>query len=154
MVCAHHTTFWYNACDGRSPIYHTTATAVYLVQRITAACVVVMYSQSLYRSIMNSQRGRGVWEVVEYSLKERFHTKLQDVIGVCPSYCCLHSTTCVLVIYIEVSLHRNNCLPDTTYHSCLCRGYVIKSGLIWDCKMSLVCAHYSAVYLVQIVCLS
>ena len=48
-------------------------------------------------------------EVVEYSLKERFDMKylhqvsylrLQDVIGVCPSYCCLSGTTCVLVIPI------------------------------------------------------
>ena len=45
---------------------------------------------------------------VEYSLKERFNMKylhqvsylrLQDVIGVCLSYCCLSgTTTCVLVV--------------------------------------------------------
>ena len=45
----------------------------------------------------------GVLEVVEYSLKERFKIKylhqvsylrLQDVIGVCLSYCCLSGTIC------------------------------------------------------------
>ena len=44
----------------------------------------------------------GCLEVVEYSLKERFNMKylhqvsylrLQDVIGVCLSYCCLSGTT-------------------------------------------------------------
>ena len=44
----------------------------------------------------------GCLEVVEYSLKERFNIKylhqvsylpLQDVIGVCLSYCCLSGTT-------------------------------------------------------------
>ena len=43
----------------------------------------------------------GVLEVVEYSLKERFnmrcyqvsYLRLQDVIGVCLSYCCLSGTT-------------------------------------------------------------
>ena len=54
-------------------------------------------------------------EVVEYSLKERFDMKylhqvsylhLQDVIGVCLSYCCLSGTTCIPVIvqYITTSL--------------------------------------------------
>ena len=46
-------------------------------------------------------------EVVEYSLKERFNMKylhqvsylrLQDVVGVCLSYCCLSGTTCALVV--------------------------------------------------------
>ena len=56
-----------------------------------------------------------MWEVVRYSLKERFDMKyllqvsylrLQDVISVCPSYCCLSGTTCVPIIvqYITTSL--------------------------------------------------
>ena len=99
---------WYNVCVCHSPVYHyLIAIAVYLVQRIIAACVVVTWSQSLYLSRMNNQRGR--W-VVEYSLKERFDMKylhqvsylrLQDVIGVCPSYCCLSGTTCVLVYPVQ-----------------------------------------------------
>ena len=99
---------WYNVCTCHSPVYHITATVVYLLQRIIAACVVVILSQNLYLSRMNSQRGRWVvLEVVEYSLKERFDMKylrqvsylrLQDVIGVCLLYCCLSCTTCVLVV--------------------------------------------------------
>ena len=67
-------------------------------------------------------RTLGVLEVEEYLLKERFDTKylhqvsylrdaygvgvLQDVVGVCSSYCCLSGTTCVPVIvqYITTSL--------------------------------------------------
>ena len=49
----------YNVCACHSPVYHyITATAVYLIQRIIAACVVVMWSQSLYLSRVNGQRGR------------------------------------------------------------------------------------------------
>ena len=53
-------------------------------------------------------------EVVEYSLKERFDMKylhqvsylrLQDVIGLCPSYCCLSGTTCVPVI-VQYSVYN------------------------------------------------
>ena len=34
---------WYNVCACHSPVYpYITATAVYLIQRIIAACVVVM----------------------------------------------------------------------------------------------------------------
>ena len=49
----------------------------------------------------------GCLEFIEYSLKERFNMKylhtvsylcLQDVIGVCQSYCCQSGTTCVLVV--------------------------------------------------------
>ena len=48
----------YNVCACHSPIYqYITATAVYLVQRIITACVVVMWSQSLYISRMNIQGG-------------------------------------------------------------------------------------------------
>ena len=47
-VCSHRTTttvsIWYNVCACRSPVYHYIAatTVVYLVQRIIAACVVVI----------------------------------------------------------------------------------------------------------------
>ena len=52
---------WYNVCAFHSPVYHyITATAVYLVQRTIAVCVVVIWSKSLYLSRMNSQRGRWV----------------------------------------------------------------------------------------------
>ena len=67
-------------------------------------------------------RTLGVLEVEEYLLMERFDTKylhqvsylrdeygvgvLQGVVGVCSSYCCPSSTTCVPVIvqYITTSL--------------------------------------------------
>ena len=43
-------------CVPVSPVYHyITATAVYLIQRFITACVVVMWSHSLYLSRMNSQ---------------------------------------------------------------------------------------------------
>ena len=46
----------YNVCACQSPVYHyITATAVYLIQRFITACVVVMWSHSLYLSRMNSQ---------------------------------------------------------------------------------------------------
>ena len=49
---------WYNVCACHSPVYHyITATAAYLVQRIITACVVVLWSKSLYLSRMNSQCG-------------------------------------------------------------------------------------------------
>ena len=52
---------WYNVCACHSPVYHyITATAVYLIQRIITACVVVMRSQRLYLSRMNSQCGHYV----------------------------------------------------------------------------------------------
>ena len=69
-----------------------------------------------------SARTLGVLAVEEYLLKERFDTKylhqvsylrdaygigiLQDVVGVCSSYCGLSGTTCVPVIvqYITTSL--------------------------------------------------
>ena len=91
----------YSVCACHIPIYHyIIATVVYLVQRIIAACVVVMSSWSLYLSRMISQRGRWV---------------------------CWTST--------------NTCW---------------KGGLIWNtwvfCKMKLLCAHHTVVYLVQRVC--
>ena len=52
---------WYNVCACHSPVYHyITASAVYLIQRIITACVVVMWSQSLYLSRTNSQCGHYV----------------------------------------------------------------------------------------------
>ena len=49
---------WYNVCACHSPVYHyIPATAVYLIQRLITACVVVMWPQSLYLSRMNSQCG-------------------------------------------------------------------------------------------------
>ena len=52
---------WYNACACHGPLYHyITATVVYLVQPIIAACVVVIWSQILHLSRMNSQCGRWV----------------------------------------------------------------------------------------------
>ena len=58
LVCAHLLSIWYTC---HSPVYHyITATAVYLRQRIITACVVVMWSQSLYLSRMNSQCGHYV----------------------------------------------------------------------------------------------
>ena len=53
---------WYNVCACHSPVYdYIAATVVYLVQCIIAARVVVIWFykrlQSLYLSMMNSQRG-------------------------------------------------------------------------------------------------
>ena len=59
QVCSHNTTVYLvQICAFHSPVYHyITATAVYLVQRIIAVWVVVIWSKSLYLSRMNSQRG-------------------------------------------------------------------------------------------------
>ena len=85
-------------------------------------------------------------EVVEYSLKERFDMKylhqvsylrLQDVIGVCLSYCCLSGTT-------QVSYLR---LQDVIG---VCLSYYSLSGT----TCVLVVVQYTAVYPVQRVYLS
>ena len=55
---------WYNVCACHGPVHHySTCTVVYLVQRIIAVCVVVIWLQNLYFkyiSRMNSPRGRWV----------------------------------------------------------------------------------------------
>ena len=52
----------YNVCACHSLVYHyITATAVYLTQRFIAACIVVMWSHSLYLSRMNSQCVHYLW---------------------------------------------------------------------------------------------
>ena len=49
---------WYKVSACHSPVYHyITATAVYHIQRFITACGMVMWSQSLYLSRMNSQCG-------------------------------------------------------------------------------------------------
>ena len=92
------------------PVYHyIAATVVYLliVERVIAACIVVIWFYEIITELVpfkdeKSVRMLGCLEVVEYSLKERFNKKylhhvsylhLQDVIGVCLSYCCLSGTT-------------------------------------------------------------
>ena len=100
LVCSHHTTVGYNVCACHSPIYHyTTATAVYLVQRVITACVVVTWLQNLYLSRMNINSQRGWWVCWKSSntrgksgLIWNTYTRyvsclrLQDVFGVCLSY--------------------------------------------------------------------
>ena len=49
LVCAHHTAVYLVHVCCHSPVYqYIVATAIYLVQRLLTACVVVMWSQSLY----------------------------------------------------------------------------------------------------------
>ena len=68
---------WYNVCACHSPVYHyITATAFYLIQRFITACVVVMWSQSLYLSRMNSQCGHYVCcKSTSTRWKKRFEIK-------------------------------------------------------------------------------
>ena len=96
----------YSVCAWHRPLYHyITATAVvYLVQRIMAACVVVIWSHILYRSrIVSADVGRGgsrrilVERAAWYDIHRVSYLRSQDVIGVCSSYCCLSGTTCVLL---------------------------------------------------------
>ena len=82
----------------------------------------------------------GCLEVVEYSLKERLNIKylhqvsylrLQDVIGVCLSYCCLSGTTPGT---ISAFARCNWCVPiillSIRYDRCACRSpiYCCLSG--------------------------
>ena len=71
------------------------------------------------------------------------YLRLRDELGVCLSYCCLSGTTCVLVViqytavylvqrvylsYSKISLHYCNCcVLGILYHSCVCRGSVIRA---------------------------
>ena len=67
----------------------------------------------------------GCLEVVEYSLKERFNKKylhhvsylhLQDVIGVCLSYCCLSGTTPgIISAFARCNWRVPTILPGTVY---------------------------------------
>ena len=74
----------------------------------------------------------GCLEVVEYSIKERFNMKymhqvsylrLQDVIGVCLSYCCLSGTTPGIM---SAFARCNWCVPiillSIRYNVCTCRS--------------------------------
>ena len=123
--------------------------------------------QSLYLSRMNSQL-LGCLEVVEYSLKERFNMKylhqvpylrLQDVIGVCLSYCCLSGTTPGI---ISAFARCNWCVPilllPIRYNVCTCRSpiYCCLSGTtcipvtVQDITTSLL--HFYLVYCIIAVC--
>ena len=60
LVCSHRTcmSIWYNVCACHSPVYHyiaATNTIVYLLQRIIAACVVVIwfYENIFYKKLKN-----------------------------------------------------------------------------------------------------
>ena len=109
-ACAHHTAFYpvQRVCLSWSSIslHHRYCCLPYTTFHNT--CVVVMWSQSLYLSRLNTL---GVLKIEEYLFKELFDTKYLLTPGiisawcVCSSYCFLSGTTCVLVIvqYITTS---------------------------------------------------
>ena len=137
---------------------YIAVTIVYQVQCIIAACVISLFNfinilQSLYLfriNIVNVDVGlsgncrifvsRGLL-LPGTCLHQVSYLRLRDELGVCLSYCCLSSTTCVLVViqytavylaqcvylsYSKMSLHY--CyffVLGTLYHSCVCRGSVI-----------------------------
>ena len=131
---------WYNVCACHSPVYHyITATAVYLIQRFITACVVVMWSQSLYPSRMNSQCVHYVCcKSTSTRLKERFEMKYSW----CRQTYTRYHICLMRVLIIPLSIRYNVCachspvyhyitatavylIPGTTFHTCLRRGYVI-----------------------------
>ena len=71
------------------PVYHyIAATVVYLVQRIIAACIVVIWFYEIIAELVpfkdeKSVRMLGCLEVVEYSLKERFNKKYYTMYHIC-----------------------------------------------------------------------
>ena len=97
---------------------------------------------------MNSQRGRlGVLKIEEYLFEELFDTKyLQQVSYLCDA--CAHRTAVypvqrVCLSWSSISLHhRYCCLPYTTFHNCLRRGYVITEFVPYLSRMNSQCVHY------------
>ena len=82
-----------------------------------------------------------LYQVSYLRLHQVSYLRLRDELGVCLSYCCLSSTTCVLVViqytavylvqrvylsYSKISLYYcYYCVLGILYHSCVCRGSVI-----------------------------
>ena len=120
----------YSVCTCRSPIYHyiTATTAVYLTQRFVTACVVVMWSHSLYLSRMNS---RWVHYVCCKSTSTRWKSGLRwnthgvDKHRVCLVFCIACICATVRHHYVYVDYYSK--LPVTG-----CRPSDVQSMLGWQ----------------------
>ena len=97
---------------------------LYLLQ-----CLVYHMLSKMRRSsgiyIEGNRWGIGVRPMYKISYSSCMWTR-QDVIGVFPSYYCIWCNVCLS--WSSISLHRCYCclpIDSTTYHSRLCRGYLI-----------------------------
>ena len=124
----------YNVRACHSPVYHITATAVYLIQRFITACVVVMWSQSFYLSRMNSQCVHSVCcKSTSTRLKERFEIKYSW----CRQTYTRYHICLMRVLIILLSIRYNVCACHSpVYHyitatavCCLPHTYCLCSGL-------------------------